>query len=211
MDTNEPPLQAGPDTVCIVDDDDLVRETLVKLLKVHQIKVHSHANGQQLLADPWCESYSCLVMDVLMPRVGGLEVQKRLAARGIDIPIIFISGHGDVPMAVKAMSDGAFYFLQKPVDAQMLLEKVQLALEHSRSRRIAEWHRSTIEKRMQTLTRREQEVFRHLIKGESSKKIAAELGIGIRTMEDYRSNILKKMKANTLPELIAKMSGYPLA
>lgn len=197
---------AQDDIVCIVEDDALVRKTLKKLFELHRLKVVDYADGFELLDDPAIETYACLVMDVLMPRLSGIELHKRLLARGCRVPVIFVTGHGDVPMAVQAMSDGAFYFLQKPVNHHLLLEKVQLATELHRSRRAILLRRAGLEKRMQSLTQREHEVLEILLKGKTSKTIADELAISVRTVDDYRAGILKKMGCATVAELMAMLS-----
>ena len=191
-----------PGIVGIVEDDESVRRSLCLLIESLGVVVRSYATGQQFLADPQCGDCDCLVLDVRMPGLSGLEVQVRLKERGIRLPTIFMSGYGDVPMAVQAMRNGALDFLQKPVNDQALLDKVQQAIELGRKRRDQAAQRAAVAALLSSLTSREREIMRPLVAGKMNKKIAAQLGISIRTVEEHRANILRKMGVRSIAELL---------
>jgi len=189
-------------SVCVVEDDAMVRQSLAMLIETLGITVRSFGTGREFLdsCDPRC--CGCVVLDVRMPGLSGLEVQARMADRGLDLPVIFITGHGDVPMAVEAMRGGAVDFLQKPFDNQALLARVQHALQQSRERRAAKQRHAVEEARLATLSRREREVLALLIDGRMNKRIAADLNISAKTVEDHRASIMKKTGARSLAELV---------
>jgi len=193
--------------VGIVEDDESVRRSLCLLIESLGVVVRSYATGQQFLADPQCGDCDCLVLDVRMPGLSGLEVQVRLKERGIRLATIFMSGHGDVPMAVQAMRNGALDFLQKPVNDQALLDKVQQAIELGRKRRDQAAQRAKLAALLSSLTAREREVMRPLVAGKMNKKIAAQLGISVRTVEEHRANILRKMGVHSIAELLLLISS----
>ena len=188
--------------VCIVEDDPMVRQSLAMLLESHGLTVRSHASGRAYLDDPRCSECDCLILDVRMPGLGGLEVQDRMAERGLAVPIVFITGHGDVPMAVEAMRGGAVDFLQKPFSNQVLLERVSQAIARGRDTQELAGQRRAAQARLATLSPREHEVLRLLLDGCMNKAIAAELGISAKTVEDHRASIMRKMQVRTVAALV---------
>lgn len=188
--------------VCVVEDDAVVRQSLAMLIETLGVEVKSFGTGREFLdhCDPQC--CGCVVLDVRMPGLSGLEVQARMAERGLEFPVIFITDHGDVPMAVEAMRGGAVDFLQKPFDNQALISRVQLALERSRERRAEMRIRAEQEARLAGLSRRERQVLALLLDGRMNKRIASDLNISAKTVEDHRASIMKKTGARSLAELV---------
>ena len=192
----------GQDVVHVVEDDPVVRQSLVMLIGTLGVAVRGHAAGRAFLDDPAGREASCVVLDVRMPGLGGLEVQTRMAELGMTAPVIFITGHGDVPMAVEAMRGGAVDFLQKPFDNQTLLERVRQAIDRGRDLRIEARQHSIAAARLATLSARECEVLDLLVAGKMNKAIAAELGISAKTVEDHRASIMRKMQVRSVAELV---------
>lgn len=190
------------DVVHVVEDDAVVRQSLVMLIGTLGVEVRGHAAGRAFLDDPASREASCVVLDVRMPGLGGLEVQARMAELGMTAPVIFITGHGDVPMAVEAMRGGAVDFLQKPFDNQALLERVRQAMARGRDLRIEARQRGIAAARLATLSPREREVLDLLVAGRMNKAIAAELGISAKTVEDHRASIMRKMQVRSVAELV---------
>ena len=189
-------------TVFIVDDDQAIRHAM-------QLLIQSVGYAAKIFpsADDFLEQFDqtrtgCLVLDIRMPGLGGLELQGRLLALGSCMPIIFITGHGDVPMAVEAMQKGAYGFIQKPVRDQELLEHISGAVSVDRRVRSEQKSRSEIEARRSTLTSREREVMDLVVTGKPNKIIAYELGTSQRTVEIHRSRVMEKMQARSLAELV---------
>lgn len=194
---------AEHDLVCVVDDDEMVRVSVSMLIETLGVQARSYASCLQLMEDEVSLKLSgCLVLDVRMPGISGLEMQERLASLRVDAPIIFISGHGDVPMVLRAMRGGALDFLQKPFDEQLLLDRVQQALVISARRRRERVKRATVEARVATLTPREKDVLEGIISGLPNKMIAENLGISMKTVEQHRARIMEKMHAASLAELV---------
>lgn len=189
-------------TVYIVDDDPDVRDGMRLLMRSVGLPVETFASGDEFLERYERELAGCLVLDIRMPGLGGLELQERLLALGSSLPIIFITGHADVPMAVEAMQKGAFDFIEKPVRDQDLLERISEALDVHRRRRSREASLSEIEARYSKLTKREREVMVLVIAGKPNKVIARELGASQRTIEIHRSRVMSKMQARSLAELV---------
>lgn len=190
------------DVVFVVEDDCSVRQSLRMLLGMLGVEVRSHANGRSFLDDPARKQASCVVLDLRMPGLSGLEVQRQLVEQGTPTPVIFITGHGDVSTAVEAMRTGAIDYLQKPFDGQMLLKRVQDAIVYGRNlRQQVERHNTAVE-RLATLSPREREVLELLVVGKMNKAIAAALGISVKTVEDHRSRILRKMQVRSVAELV---------
>ena len=189
-------------TVCIVDDDEAVRSALKLLLKTLGVPVLAYGSAQEFLAafDP--QRQGCLVLDIRMPGMSGLELQQELNARGALAPIIFITGHGDVPMAVEAMQHGAMDFLQKPFRDQDLLDRINKALEKDRAGRELLGNRERIQARIADLTPREREVLALVTAGKANKVIAADLNLSQRTVEIHRAHVMEKMGANSLAHLV---------
>ncbi len=188
--------------VFIVDDDEAVRSSVRFLIRSVGLQAQVYPSAQNFLAGYDPRHPGCLLLDVRMPGMSGLELQQELNRRGATIPVVFISGHGDVPMAVEAMQQGAFDFLQKPFRDQDLLDRVQRALARdteSRSRLAA---RAEIQARLATLTPRETEVLQLVTRGKANKVVGAELGVSQRTVEIHRAHVMEKMNASSLAELV---------
>jgi FixJ family two-component response regulator len=191
-----------PPTVFIVDDDEAVRHSLRLLIRSLGLAAVALGSAQEFLDHYHPSQPGCLVLDVRMPQMSGLELQEVLNLRGAVIPVIFITGHGDVPMAVEAMQAGAFDFLPKPFRDQDLIERIQRALARDSSNRAVLNERSVIRKRLQSLTPRELEVLARVNNGVPNKLIAAELGVSQRTVEIHRARVMEKMGAATLAHLV---------
>ena len=189
-------------TVYIVDDDDAIRSALRLLLKSVGLAAATVPSAQEFLATYDPQQPGCLILDVRMPGMSGLELQQQLNLRGAIIPVIFITGHGDVPMAVEAMQQGAFDFLQKPFRNQDLLDRVQKALAKDRARRAELRGDESIRQRLESLTPRESEVLELVTGGAPNKIIAHKLGISQRTVEIHRAHVMEKMGAESLADLI---------
>lgn len=189
-------------TVFVVDDDDAVRNSLRLLLKSVGLPVSLHASAQDFLASYDADQHGCLILDIRMPGMSGLELQQQLSLRGATIPVVFITGHGDVPMAVEAMQHGAFDFLQKPFRDQDLIARVQKAFEKDAATRHEVSQKSRIQERLQTLTTREREVLDLVTAGKANKVIAADLAISPRTVEIHRARVMEKMEAHSLAQLV---------
>lgn len=192
--------------ICIVDDDDMVRESICMLVRTVGMAAQGYANARAFLAACDTDACDCLILDVRMPGLNGLELQEFITRDRPDMPVIFISGHGDIPMAVQAMRRGALDFLQKPFPEQALLDRVHFAIELSRERRQKQLSRSTIQIRHALLTSREREVLAYLVRGSQNKQIADELGISARTVEQHRAQIMRKMRTGSVAELVAVVS-----
>ena len=188
--------------VYIVDDDEAVRGSLRLLLKSVGLTPSAMGSAREFLAKYDPLQPGCLVLDVRMPEMSGLELQEQLNLQGAIIPVIFITGHGDVPMAVEAMQAGAFDFLQKPFRDQDLIDRIQRALEKDRSNRSALTERNTIRDRLESLTPREREVLTMVTSGKANKVMASDLGVSQRTVEIHRSRVMEKMGASSLAQLV---------
>lgn len=189
-------------TVFIVDDDEAVRSSLKLLLKTLGLSAVTYASAPDFLAAFEPSQAGCLVLDIRMPGMSGLELQQELNARGALLPIIFITGHGDVPMAVEAMQHGAMDFLQKPFRDQDLIDRINKALERDRIGRELLDNRARILSLIESLTPREREVLEQVTQGKINKVIAAEMGLSQRTVEIHRARIMEKMGANSLAHLV---------
>lgn len=188
--------------VHLIDDEEPIRDSLTLLLKSVGIECRSYPDALQFLQsftnDPDC----CLVVDIRMPGMSGLELQAEVNRRGISNPVIFITGHGEIEMAVRAMRDGAFDFLQKPLHDQLFLDSVNAALRHARSTTSATRHRAKYEQCLQTLSPREREVMQLVAAGKANKVIALDLDVSQRTVEIHRARVMEKMGARSLAELV---------
>ena len=189
-------------TVFVVDDDEAIRDSLNMLLKTVGLNATTFSSGDEFLEayDPGWEG--CILLDIRMPGTSGMEVQKRLAESECSLPIIFITGHGDIPMAVEAMHVGAFDFIQKPFRDQDLLDRIDQALAAREEQEQQSTRKKTIQKQFQTLTPREQEVMQLVVRGAANKVIAMDLGVRQRTIEIHRARVMEKMRARSLPELV---------
>jgi FixJ family two-component response regulator len=189
-------------TVFIVDDDEPVRGALQLLMKSVGHDAKTFATGDEFLAACSPGISGCLVLDIRMPGMSGLELQEKLHQQGVNIPIIFITGHGDVPMAVQAMKQGALEFLQKPFREQDLVDLVNQALEKNENSHKLALQRTEIEPRIAKLTPREHQIMDMIVQGKANKVIAIDLGVSQRTVETHRTRIMRKMQAKSLAELV---------
>jgi FixJ family two-component response regulator len=196
MITEEAPI------VFIVDDDASVRRSIQDLLSSVALRSEAFATPQEFLDREHPDSPGCLVLDIRLPGMSGLDCQRRLAQAGVTLPIIFITGHGDVPIAVRAMKSGAFEVLTKPFRPQDLLDAVQQALDQDRARIAKRRETAELRKRFETLTAREREVMELVVSGLLNKQIAARLGTGEHTVKIHRAHVMDKMKAPSLAALI---------
>ncbi len=188
--------------VFIVDDDPSLRRALANLFESVGLKVQTFGSAQEILHNKLPEVPSCLVLDIRLPGSSGLDLQADLAKANIHTPIIFITGHGDIPMTVRAMKGGAVDFLSKPVREQDLLDAVQTAIERDRKRRDAEKSVSTIRSSYESLTDRERDVLALVASGMMNKQVAAELGLAEITVKIHRGQIMRKMAARSLADLV---------
>jgi RNA polymerase sigma factor (sigma-70 family) len=188
--------------IFVVDDDASVRKALQRLLAAAGLSVEAFVSAQEFLAHPRPDGPSCLVLDVRLPGSSGLDLQAQLAAANLRLPIIFITGHGDVPMSVRAMKAGAIDFLTKPFNDQDLLNAIQLALERDRKAKQQQAELAEIQQRVDTLTPREREVFALVVTGLLNKQIAAELGTSEKTIKVHRARVMEKMQADSLADLV---------
>jgi FixJ family two-component response regulator len=188
--------------VFVVDDDPSIRTLLSKLLRSVGLHVEAFATSVDFLAQPPPSGPACLVLDVRMPGLSGLDLQERLAQLGLDIPIIFITGFGNVPQSVRAMKAGAIDFLQKPFENQALLDAVNRALERDRTARLHQGEIKEMVARLTTLTPREREVFHLVAAGLANKQVADELNLSEKTVKIHRGNVMRKMEARTFADLV---------
>jgi FixJ family two-component response regulator len=188
--------------VYVIDDDVHVRGGLARLFESVGLRAETYATTAEFLASLRDDAPQCLVLDVRLQGLSGLDFQSQLGAAKINIPIIFITGHGDIPMTVKAMKAGAVEFLTKPVREQDLLDAVQIALDSDRSRRRREQTVAELQGRIESLTSREREVMTLVIMGKMNKQIAAEIGVSEITVKFHRHNVMKKMGAKSLADLV---------
>lgn len=195
-------MSEGSGLVYVVDDDEAVRGSLRMLLKSVGLATETYPSGNDFLEHYDPNRVSCLVADIRMPGLSGLELQDELNSRQAEIPIIFITGHGDVPMAVKAMQSGAADFIQKPFRDQDLLDRIHKALQADQERRSEDESITRARKRLQTLTPRETEVMEKVVQGHANKVIALDLGVSQRTVELHRARVMHKMGVRSLAELV---------
>jgi RNA polymerase sigma factor (sigma-70 family) len=188
--------------VFVVDDDPSVRSSLKFLLSSVGLQVESFESAETFLQGKPPDAPSCLVLDVRLRGLSGLEFQHELAARNIHIPIVFVTGHGDIPMSVRAMKAGAIEFLTKPYRDQDLLDAVRIALEQDRARREQERDLTDLQQRFDSLTPREQEVISMVVSGMLNKQIAGELGTAENTVKVHRSRAMEKMNAQSFADLV---------
>lgn len=197
-----PPTDRTPPVVHIVDDDDAVRDSLALLLSSVGIDARQYQSADAFLEASPPDTPGCVVLDVRMPGMSGLQLFKEMNRRRMSWPVLFITGHGDVPMAVEAMRDGAFDFVQKPFRENELLERVQQAVTQDRADRVHESELSAIHDRLDSLTNRERDVLGRIVDGCANKVIAIDLDISQRTVEQHRARVMEKMQARSLAHLI---------
>lgn len=188
--------------VHIVDDDDSVRRSAAFMLKHAGYRVESHVSGVEFLKDAKSAERGCVLLDVRMPEMGGLEVQQEMAARGIDMPVVILTGHGDIAVAVKAMRGGAVNFIEKPYEKEELLRAIEEAYERLDRSHDREMKSGEAKIRLASLTGRELDVLNGLVAGYPNKTIAYDLGISPRTVEIYRANMMEKLRVRSLSEAL---------
>ncbi len=196
-----------PDTIVfVVDDDPSVREALHGLIQSVGLCTKTFGSAQEFLSSKLPDAPACLVLDIRLPGLSGLDLQRELVKAGVKLPIIFITGHGDIPMSVRAMKAGAFEFLTKPFRDQDLLDAIQQAIEQDRIARQERVEMVELRRRFDSLTPREQQVMGFVVTGLLNKQIAAELGTSEVTIKVHRGQLMRKMGANSLPDLV-RMAG----
>ena len=195
------PLQSNA-VIPVMDDDPSVRKGLERLIRSLGWQAKTFASAQEFLDRPRTEAPSCLVLDLQLPGLSGLDLQKRMSEAGLEIPIVFLTGHGNIPTSVKAMKAGAVEFLTKPVDEQELLKAIKEAIQRDRRTRQQHAELHDLRDRYQSLTAREQEVMQQVISGLLNKQIAGELNITEDTVKFHRGHIMRKMQADSLADLV---------
>lgn len=194
-------MESVEQTVFVVDDDDDVRDAIRLLLKSVGLQAEVYASAADFL-DAYADRPGCAVLDIRMPGMSGLDLQKHLIEQHAILPIIFVSGHGDVPMAVEAMQHGAVNFILKPFRDQELLDLIQQALETDSENRTLLQEREAIVERINSLTDREREVMERVVDGQANKVIAIELGVSQRTVEIHRAHVMEKMQSRSIAHLV---------
>ena len=200
------PARQADTIIAVVDDDPSVREGLSSLIRSAGLRVETFASAQEFLSRPGAETFSCLVLDLQMPGLSGLDLQKHMTEAEIEIPIVFLTGHGDIPASVRAMKAGAVEFLTKPFDEQDLLQAVQEAIERDRVGREQQAHLRDLRERYDSLTGREREVMQQVVSGLLNKQIAAVLEITEFTVKIHRGQVMRKMRADSVADLV-RMAG----
>ncbi len=193
-------------TVFLTDDDPAIRDAVELLLRTNELAVETFASAVDFLESDAVQRPGCLLLDVRMPGMSGLDLQKRLQEIGCRTPIIFMTGHGDVPMAIRAMKAGAFDFVEKPFQAQALLSRIHEALALNARERRRQARRNDVATRLALLSPREREVMERVAAGQYNKVIAAELGISISTVEIHRKRVMEKLQAASLSDLIQMLA-----
>ena len=192
----------GTPIVHVVDDDASVRKALSRLLSVAGFEVRAYSSAGEFALAAREKTRGCVLLDVQMPGPSGLELQEVLARESDPLPVIFLTGHGDIPKSVKAMKAGAVDFLTKPIDSQLLLAAIRTALARDRAAQSSQEQKRELRERFETLTPREREVFQLVVGGQMNKQIAAELKMAERTVKAHRAQVMAKMRANSLAELV---------
>ena len=195
-------MPSDPDIVHVVDDDEAMRDSMAFLLRAENFQVQTYADAADFLAALPQIKVGCVVTDVRMPGMSGIELLQRLRELKVSLPVIVISGHGDVPLAVEAMKTGALDFIEKPFDDDVFLRAVRLALSAQAVDSQRQAQKATINSRLESLSNREREVLEGLVAGHPNKTIAYDLGISPRTVEIYRANVMEKMQARSLSDLV---------
>jgi len=195
-------MSENPAVVFVIDDDESMRRSLATLLRSVRLDARVFSSPQEFMRAERPDAAGCLVLDVRLPGLSGLAFQEQLAKDGIALPIIFITGHGDVPMTVRAMKAGAVEFLSKPFDDQVLLDAINGAVERDRQRRRHAAQLAELQARYRALTEREREIFKLVVAGQLNKQIAAELGLSVVTVKVHRAQVMRKMAAKSIVDLV---------
>jgi FixJ family two-component response regulator len=202
MSTAADPARGAEPTVFVIDDDDSIRELLIWLMKRNGIRVETFADARSFLAAWRDEGPACLVLDLHLPDMNGLDLQRVLIERGVTMPVIFLSGRADVPRAVHAVKSGAVDFIEKPFDYKRIVALVQESLERDAARRAGRDRARVVAQRLATLTQREREVLDRVVAGKMNREIAEALDISIKTVEAHRSRIMEKLEVGSVAELV---------
>ena len=195
-------MPSDTDIVHVVDDDEAMRDSMAFLLRAENFQVQTYADAADFLTALPQIKVGCVVTDVRMPGMSGIELLQRLRELKVSLPVIVVSGHGDVPLAVEAMKTGALDFIEKPFDDDVILRAVRLALSAQAVDSQRQAQKATINSRLESLSNREREVLEGLVAGHPNKTIAYDLGISPRTVEIYRANVMEKMQARSLSDLV---------
>jgi FixJ family two-component response regulator len=195
-------MRASDAVIAIVDEDPSVREGLRSLLRSAGWRVETFVSAQEFLGRLGAEAPSCLILDLQLPGLSGLDLQNRMAKVGLEIPIVFLTGHGNIPASVQAMKAGAVEFLTKPLDEQKLLQAIQEAIERDRRTRQQHAEMRELRERYESLTAREQQVMQEVVSGRLNKQIAAELNITEFTVKIHRGHVMRKMRVDSLADLV---------
>jgi len=196
-------------TVFVVDDDVAICVALSRLIRTAGLRVETFGTAAELLGDDQLRNADCLVLDVHLPDLSGLELQAKLTELGLELPIVFITGRGDIPMSVRAIKAGALEFLTKPFDNQQLLDAIEQGIARCHNARLQEERLTDLQQRYQSLTPRERQVFTLVVRGLLNKQIAGELGTAEKTVKIHRSQVMRKMDAASLPDLVRMAESLP--
>jgi len=202
-------MSGRPARVFVVDDDVALCVALSRLIRTAGLHVETFGTAAEVLSDDRLKDADCLVLDVHLPDLSGLELQAKLTELGVELPIVFITGRGDIPTSVRAMKAGALDFLTKPFDNQQLLEAIQQGIARCHSARLREQQSVDLQRRYQSLTPRERQVFTLVVRGLLNKQIAGELGTAEKTVKIHRSQVMRKMDAASLPDLVRMAEKLP--